>query len=103
MQVERRKNKMNLYQVLKKPLITEKGQILQQDGKYCFVVADKATKWEIKRAVEMMFEVEVASVNVMNVHGKERRMGRNIFHEPVWKKAVVSLKEGHSIQLFEGV
>ena len=51
----------------------------------------------------MMFDVEVTSVNVMNVHGKERRMGRNIFHEPVWKKAVVSLKEGHSIQLFEGV
>ncbi|MDD5486904.1 MAG: 50S ribosomal protein L23 [Dehalococcoidales bacterium] len=94
---------MNLHQVLKKPLITEKGTILQQDGKYCFVVADKATKWEIKRAVEMAFDVEVTSVNVMNVAGKERRMGRNIFHEPTWKKAVVSLKEGQSIQLFEGV
>ena len=94
---------MNLYQVLNKPLITEKGAILQQDGKYCFIVANKATKWEIKRAVEKTFNVDVTTVNVMNTHGKQRRMGRNIFRQPSLKKAVVTLKEGQSIQLFEGV
>ncbi|MBN1369299.1 MAG: 50S ribosomal protein L23 [Dehalococcoidaceae bacterium] len=94
---------MNLHQVLKKPLVTEKGTILQQEGKYCFVVADKASKWEIKRAVEMVFDVNVTSVNVMNMHGKQRRMGRRTFQEPAWKKAVVTLQEGQSIQLFEGV
>lgn len=94
---------MNLYQVLCKPMVTEKGSILQQDGKYCFIVADKANKWEIKRAVEMAFKVDVVSVNVMNTHGKQRRMGRQITQEPSRKKAIVTLKEGQSIQLFEGV
>ncbi len=94
---------MNLHQVLCKPLVTEKGTILQQDGKYCFIVANKANKWEIKRAVETAFKVNVLSVNVMNMHGKKRRMGRNITQEPSRKKAVVTLREGQSIQLFEGV
>ncbi len=94
---------MNLYQVLQKPLVTEKGTILQQGGQYAFVVADKANKWEIKRAVEMAFNVDVVNVNVMNMHGKQRRMGRNIVQEPSWKKAIVTLKEGQSIQLYEGV
>ena len=94
---------MNLHQVLRKPLVTEKGTILQQEGKYCFVVADKASKWEIKRAVEKAFNVDVVSVNVMNMHGKQRRMGRQLFRESSWKKAVVTIKDGQSIQLFEGV
>jgi len=94
---------MNLYQVLRKPLVTEKGTVLQQTGKYCFVVADKANKWEVKRAVEVAFKVDVTDVNIMNMHGKQRRMGRRIFREPSWKKAVVTLAEGQSIQLFEGV
>ena len=94
---------MNLHQVLCKPLITEKGTILQQDGKYCFIVANKANKWEIKCAVEKAFKVNVVSVNVMNTHGKQRRMGKNIVQRPSQKKAVVTLQQGQSIQLFEGV
>jgi len=94
---------MNLYQVLHKPLVTEKGTVLQQTGKYCFVVADKANKWEVKRAVEIAFKVDVTDINIMNVHGKQRRMGGIIFRQPSWKKAVVTLAEGQSIQLFEGV
>ena len=94
---------MELHQVLKKPLITEKGTFLQETGKYCFVVADKANKFEIKRAVEKAFSVDVTDVNVMHMHGKQRRMGRRLFQQPSWKKAVVTLKEGQSIQLFEGV
>jgi large subunit ribosomal protein L23 len=94
---------MHLYEVLREPSITEKGTILQAEGKYVFKVADKATKPQIKQAVEAAFKVKVASVNIIKVPGKKRRMGRREIAEPSWKKAIVTLQPGEKIELFEGV
>ena len=94
---------MHLYEVLRRPLITEKNTKLQAEGKYFFEVAREANKQQVKRAVEKAFDVAVLSVNTVMVRGKMRRMGRNMTLEPSWKKAVVTLKEGDKIELFEGV
>ncbi|MFA5629645.1 MAG: 50S ribosomal protein L23 [Dehalococcoidales bacterium] len=94
---------MHLYEVLREPLITEKGTILQADGKYLFKVADKATKPQIKQAVETAFNVTVLSVNIIRVSGIKKRMGNRLVNVPGWKKAIVTLKAGDKIELFEGV
>jgi len=94
---------MHLYRVLHRPLITEKNSILQAQGKYAFKVAEEANKEQIKQAVEKAFKVTVTGVNVMTVAGKRRRMrGREVM-SPSWKKALVTLKPGDKIELFEGV
>ena len=67
---------MNLYEVLRRPLVTEKNAVLQAGGKYVFEVAGESTKPQIKQAVEKAFKVKVIGVNVMTVPGKERRIGR---------------------------
>ena len=94
---------MHLYEVLCRPLITEKNATLQAQGKYAFEVAEEANKHQIKQAVEKAFNVGVTGVNVMTVHGKKRRIGRRIVMTPSWKKAVVTLKLGDKIEFFEGV
>ena len=94
---------MHLYQVLRRPLITEKNAALQAQGKYAFEVAGEANKHQIKQAVEKAFKVEVTAVNVMTVPGKERRVGRHMVLTQSWKKAIVTLKSGDKIELFEGV
>lgn len=94
---------MHLYEVIREPAITEKGTILQAEGKYVFKVADKATKPQIKQAVEAAFKVKVISVNIIRVSGRKRRMGNRIVTESAWKKAVVTLQPGDKIELFEGV
>ena len=94
---------MHLYQVLRQPLITEKNTRLQAKGKYAFEVAEEANKNQIKQAVEKAFKVEVTAVNVMTVPGKTRRVGRRQVLTPSRKKAVVTLKPGDKIELFEGV
>jgi large subunit ribosomal protein L23 len=94
---------MHLYDVLRRPLITEKATSLQEGDKYAFEVASKATKSQIKEAVERAFKVKVTKVNVMTVSGKTRRMGRRQVATPSWKKAVVSLEPGQKITFFEGV
>jgi large subunit ribosomal protein L23 len=95
---------MHLYEVLHRPLITEKNTAIQApQGKYAFEVAAEANKEQIKQAVEKAFNVSVTQVNVMTVAGKRRRMrGREIM-SPSWKKAIVTLKPGDKIELFEGV
>lgn len=93
---------MHLYEVLRKPLITEKTTVLQSEGKYAFEVAGEASKPQIKQAVEKAFKVEVTSVNVIRVLGKSRRLGRRILPAKPWKKAIVTLKPGDKIELFEG-
>ncbi len=94
---------MQLYEVLKRPLITEKTTALSAQGKYAFAVDREANKYEIKNAIEKAFKVTVTDVNVITVPGEMRRVGRNrVFRQP-WKKAVVTLKEGDKIQLIEGV
>ena len=94
---------MHLYEVLRRPLVTEKNTELQAQGKYAFEVAREANKHQIKQAVEKAFKVEVMAVNVMTVPGKTRRIGRRQVLTQSWKKAVVTLKPGDSIGLFEGV
>jgi large subunit ribosomal protein L23 len=94
---------MNLYEILRRPLITEKNATLQAAGKYVFEVAGVANKVQIKQAVEKAFNVKVTAVNVMTVPGKERRVGRRKILTPSWKKAIVTLEPGNKIELFEGV
>jgi len=87
---------------LRRPLITEKYTALQAYGKYAFEVAGEANKTQVKEAVEKAFKVEVTAVNVMTVAGKSRRLGRRLLPARSWKKAVVTLKPGDKIELFEG-
>lgn len=94
---------MHLYEVLRRPLITEKTTLLQERGRYAFEVAQSAAKQQIKEAVEAAFKVEVVKVNVMTVPGKMRRIGRRQVMTPSWKKAVVTLEAGQKIEFFEGV
>ncbi|UCB43461.1 MAG: 50S ribosomal protein L23 [Dehalococcoidales bacterium] len=94
---------MHLYEVLRRPLVTEKNAVLQMEGKYAFEVAGGATKPQIKQAVETAFKVKVTGVNVMTMPGKERRVGRRHVRTPSWKKAIVTLGPGDRIELFENV
>jgi len=93
---------MHLYEILRRPLITEKYSGLQAQGRYAFEVARQATKPQIKEAVEKAFNVKVTSVNVMILPGEKRRWGRRELPAHPWKRAVVTLKEGDKIELFEG-
>jgi len=94
---------MHPYEVLRRPLITEKNTELQIQGKYAFEVAKEANKPQIKQAVEKAFSVIVTAVNVMNIHGEMRRVGRRQVLTRSWKKAIVTLQPGDKIELFEGV
>jgi large subunit ribosomal protein L23 len=94
---------MHLYEVLQRPLITEKASLLKERDKYAFQVASRATESQIKDAVELAFKVKVSKVNVMMVPGKTRRFGRRQVTNSPWKKAIVTLAPGHKITFFEGV
>lgn len=94
---------MHLYEVLRRPIITEKNTMLLAQNKYTFEVAWDANKHQIAQAVEKAFNVKVVAVNVMHVPGKTRRVGRRQVTTSPWKKAVVTLQPGHKIELFEGV
>jgi large subunit ribosomal protein L23 len=94
---------MESYEVLRRPIITEKNIALQSQSKYAFEVADRANKRQVKEAVERAFKVDVVSVNVITVHGKTKRMGRHQVKSSPWKKALVTLEAGQKIEFFEGV
>lgn len=94
---------MHPYEVLRRPLITEKNSRLQTQDKYAFEIAREANKQQVRQAVETAFSVKVTKVNVMTVPGKHRRVGRRQVMSPMWKKAIVTLKSGDKIELFEGV
>ncbi|MFC1964576.1 50S ribosomal protein L23 [Chloroflexota bacterium] len=94
---------MHLYEVLRRPLITEKNTVLQDQNKYTFEVSDRANKPQIKQAVEKAFKVNVTAVNVITVPGKTRRVGRSLVLTQPWKKAIVTLRPGDKIEFFEGV
>jgi large subunit ribosomal protein L23 len=89
--------------IIIKPVVTEKSMDLLADNKYTFIVDKKANKTEIKNAIEHIFKVEVAKVYTMNIKGKPKRMGRFEGKRPDRKKAVVALKAGQKIRLFEGM
>lgn len=93
---------MQIYDVLRRPVITEKSSLLQEGGRYVFEVASKANKVQIRQAVEKAFSVKVTTVNVMTVRGKRKRYGNRLTARPSWKKAVVTLKQGDRIEIFEG-
>jgi len=85
----------NIYDVLKGPCLTEKATLLQEeDGKVVFKVHPKANKIEIKKAVELMFDVKVKNVRTAALRGKQKRVGRFIGQTKDWKKAYVTLSEG---------
>ena len=90
--------------VVRRALVTEKGTRLRegQNG-FLFEVARDANKVQIKKAIESIFSVKVDTVRTLRVHGKPKRMGRYAGHRPDWKKAVVTLKKGQTIELFEQV
>ena len=95
---------MNLYEVLRRPIISEKNTEIQlPQNKYAFEVAEEANKHQIKQAVEKAFNVTVLDVNIIQVPSKTRRVGRRQIKTSPWKKAVVSLKKGDKIEFFEGV
>ncbi len=95
---------MHIYDVLIRPVVTEKSTDATDRGQYSFEVAAGANKLQIKDAVETAFKVKVYDVNVMVMPAKITRRGsREIFRRTKWKKAVVTLKPGDRIQLFEGV
>lgn len=91
----------NLYEVIRRPLITEKTTALKESqATLCFEVHRDATKPEIKKAVEALFNVKVGEVRVANVHGKVKRQGRYSGKRPDWKKAFVVLKKGEKMVEF---
>jgi large subunit ribosomal protein L23 len=94
---------MHLYDVLRRPLITEKNTELQALNKYAFEVAEGANKPMVKQAVEKAFDVKVTRVNMVTMQGKTRRVGRRQILTQPWKKAIVTLQAGDKIEFFEGV
>jgi len=95
---------MDEYTIIRRPMITEKGTTLkEQSNQLVFEVALNSTKPEIKKAVEKLFKVTVLSVRTQNRDGKPKRLGRHMGRRRHWKKAVVTLKEGHRVEFFEGV
>ena len=86
-------------EILKAPVITEKSQIAKSEGKYTFKVSPKATKTEIKEAIEKIFNVKVSAIRTINVKPKKRRVGRYTGLTTRYKKAIVTLAEGQTIDL----
>ena len=93
---------MEARDILVRPLITERTTQLMAEGKYVFVVAKAANKIEIAKAVSEIFKVKVAKVNTVNALGKKKRMGRTQGKRPDYKKAIVKLAPGETIEFFEG-
>ena len=94
---------MNVYEVLIRPMITEKSTLLAESGKYIFQVASGANKQLVKAAVQKTFGVKVVDVNTAVIRGKRKRYGIRIKKMPDVKKAVVTLRAGDKITIIEGV
>lgn len=94
----------SIYEVIKKPLITEKGSNLKEkQNKIVLQVSTEANKIEIKNAVETVFKVKVEEVRTMVFKGKKKRLGARQGVRSDWKKAIVTLKEGQTVEYLEGV
>ncbi len=91
-------NPRDLIDLVLKPIITEKATFQMEDNKYVFDVALKSTKPEIKAAIENLFEVTVVKVNTIRPARKKKRVGRFIGYKPLYKRAIVTLKEGDSLR-----
>ena len=86
-------------EIIKAPLVTEKTRDGQQNGKYTFLVSEKATKTEIKEAIEKLFKVEVVSIQTLNIKVKKKRVGRYTGTTSAYKKAYITLAAGSNIEL----
>ena len=94
---------MNRFEIIKRPLDTEKvDKLRDRENKFAFEVALHSNKTEIKQAVEAIFKVKVLAVHTAISRGKMRRIGKNSGMRPNWKKAIVTLKDGDAISIFEG-
>ena len=98
-----RHKERDLADLILKPIITEKGTIQMELGKYVFDVLPKATKPDIRAAIESLFDVTVVKVNTLTLPRKKRRVGRFVGYKAQYKRAIVTLKEGDSIALFPDV
>ena len=94
---------MQLHEIIKRPLVTEKNATLQPTGKYVFEVGGRANKMQIKNAVQEAFKVTVMSVNIITIKSKEKHVGRRVVKSSPRKKAIVTLKDGDKIELFESL
>lgn len=92
-----------IHTVIRRPVITEKSTDLKTDrNQIVFEVERGANKIEIKQAIEKLFKVKVTQVRTMIMEGKKKKVGRRVGKRPDWKKAIVTLKEGDTIDFFEG-
>lgn len=95
---------MNLHDVIRRPLVTEKSNIgREEQNLVTFAVDPRANKVDIRRAIEQLFSVRVLDVHTARMPRKKRRVGRYEGQRPAWKKAIVRLAEGDQIEFFEGV
>jgi large subunit ribosomal protein L23 len=97
---------LDAFSTIVRPVVSEKSTVLGNDGKYIFEVAPTANKIQIKHAIEAAFankKVAVTAVNILHVPGKQRRRGKTVGMTRSWKKAIVTLKAGQRLDLFEGV
>ncbi|NJL53126.1 MAG: 50S ribosomal protein L23 [Hydrococcus sp. SU_1_0] len=101
--VTTRYKERDLADLILKPIITEKGTIQMELGKYVFDVLPKATKTDIRAAIESLFDVTVVKVNTLTLPRKKRRVGKFVGYKAQYKRAIVTLKEGDSIALFPDV
>lgn len=93
-------NESEARELLIAPVISEKGTVLQEkENQYLFRVAPGANKIQVREAIEKIFKVHVTGIRTITVHGKMRRMGRSQGRKPSWKKAIVTLREGETIEL----
>ncbi len=95
---------MDVHQIIKRPVVTEKGTVVREaENQYLFEVDPRASKPQIRGAVEKLFSVHVEDVKTLNIRGKVKRVGANFGKRSNWKKAYVTLREGEKIEFFEGV
>jgi large subunit ribosomal protein L23 len=93
---------MDVSQVIIRPVVSEKSFVLAEAGKYTFRVHDKAHKTQIRQAVEELFEVKVVAVRTASVKSKPKRRGQTSGRTRHWKKAIVQVREGDTIPIFQG-
>jgi large subunit ribosomal protein L23 len=97
---------LDAFATIVRPVVSEKSTVLGNEGKYVFEVAPTANKIQIKAAIEQAFankKVQVSAVHILHVSGKVRRRGRSVGQTRSWKKAIVTLRAGQRLDLFEGV
>jgi len=95
---------VNVYDVIRRPVVTEKSNIAREERNIVtLAVAPRANKHEIRNAVETLFNVKVVEVRTMRMPRKSKRVGRFLGRKPEWKKAIVRLAQGQTIEFFEGI